>query len=297
MTSPQTPESILSGYFGPFAVPTWKLLPSIEAGTRRQAYTFLAPDAYDVLAREQPLRAQAIYWRETILRVHLACCASLRRHRAWLDVLFTAIERDSLFGTYAACRGFLESAADSYYSVGPTAKTLAAILPLIRANIKEKPTDRFPIVQELEDRLIHFSHGRKLERKEIADPSHAAKQMREYLEEVKQVGVTDVHALYSELCSISHPSSETVLVWFNGSHEGDEVIWRHTEIDQRKIIEAFMTRWKETNEGVFNAAFVPTFMSLRLLHKIDFLPKIPELKAFPLESFPAWKEIERQITK
>ncbi len=63
------------------------------------------------------------------------------------------------------------------------------------------------------------------------------------------------------------------------------------------LIEKFLTRWKETNECVFNAAFVPVFMGLRLLHKIDFLPKIPELKSFPLENFPDWKTIERQITK
>jgi hypothetical protein len=236
MAASQTPESILSAYFGPFAVSTCKLLPSIEAATSNQAYAFMAPDAYNVLAREQPQRAQTIYWRETVLRVHLACCVSLPRHRERLGVLFAAIERNSLFGTYAACRGFLESAADSFYSVGPAPNTLAPVLTLIRAHIKGKPTDSFPVAKDLEDRLIHFSHGRKLERKEIADPSHAAKQMREYLEEVKQVGVTDVHALYSELCSISHPSAETVLMWFGGAQENDEVIWRRTQIDQRKSL-------------------------------------------------------------
>jgi hypothetical protein len=49
--------------------------------------------------------------------------------------------------------------------------------------------------------------------------------------------------------------------------------------------------------GVFNVAFVPVFMSLRVLHKLDFLPKIPSLKSFPLERFPAWEQVERQIRK
>jgi hypothetical protein len=46
-----------------------------------------------------------------------------------------------------------------------------------------------------------------------------------------------------------------------------------------------------------NAAFVPVFMSLRILHKLNFLPKIPSLKFFPLDCFPRWKNIERQISK
>src|SRR5580692_5581192 len=54
-----------------------------------------------------------------VMRVHLACCASLLRHREWLNTLLTAIEGDNLFGTYAACRGFLESAADAVYSLAP----------------------------------------------------------------------------------------------------------------------------------------------------------------------------------
>ncbi|WP_154073597.1 hypothetical protein [Bradyrhizobium erythrophlei] len=297
MTAPRTPESILSAYFGPFAVSTWQLLPSIEAATRNQPYSFMDMDAYNALVRERPERAQAIYWREMIMRVHLSCCASVLRHTEWLNALFMTIDGNCLFGTYAACRGFLESAADACYSLSPVPKTLATSLASIRARLKERPTDTVYISKELEDRLIHFTHGRKLQRKEVADPVHAAKQIREYLDGLQQLGVADVHALYGELCSITHPSAESVLIWFEGTKEAQEVIWRRTETDQRECIEKFLNDWKETNEGVFNAAFVPAFMSLRHLHKLDFLPKIPELKSFPLENFPAWKTIERQITK
>jgi hypothetical protein len=297
MAAPRTPESILSAYFGPFAVSTWKLLPSIEAATREQTYTFMDLEAYNALGLQRPEGAQAIYWREMIMRIHLACCASLLRHGEWLNALLVSVEANCLFGTYAACRGFLESAADAFYSLGPVPKTLAPNLTIIRARIKEKPTDIIFASKELEDRLIHFSHGRKLRRDEIADPVHAAKQIREYLDGLKQAGIMDVHALYGELCSISHPSAESVAIWFDGAKESHEVIWRRTGAEKRERIDKFLIDWRETNEGVFNAAFVPIFMSLRVLHKLDFMPKIPSLKSFPLESFPAWKEIERQINK
>jgi hypothetical protein len=297
MSAQRTPESILSAYFGPFAASTWKLLPSIEAATREQKYTFMDLEAFQALMRQRPESGQAIYWREMIMRIHLACCASLLRHGEWLSALLVSIEENCLFGMYASYRGFLESAADAIYSLGRVPTALASNLSFIRARIKEKPTDIIFASKELEDRLIHFSHGRKLRRHEIADPVHAAKQIREYLEGLKQVGIMDVHVLYGELCSISHPSAESVATWFDGTKENNEVIWRRTGAQKRERIDKFLIDWREANVGVFNAAFVPIFMSLRVLHKLNFMPKIPNLKSFPLESFPVWKEIERQINK
>jgi hypothetical protein len=297
MAATRTSESILSAHFGPLAVSAWKLLPSIEAATGKQTYTFMDLEAYHALVRERPEHAQAIYWREMMFRIHLACCASLLRHSEWLNALLIAIEGNCLFGAYAAYRGFLESAADAFYSLGPVPKTIAASLSLIRARVKEKPTDTVVISKELEDRLIHFSHGRKLQRGEIADPVHAAKQIREYLDGLRDAGIKEVHALYGELCSITHPSAESVAIWFEAAKEGREVIWRRTGTARRERIDELLDHWRETNVGVFNAAFVPVFMSLRVLHKLDFLPKIPGLKSFPLESFPTWKQIERQISK
>jgi hypothetical protein len=102
-------------------------------------------------------KLRQIYWREMIMRIHLACCAPLLRHGDWLNALLIAVEGNCIFGAYAACRGFLESAADAFYSLAPVPKTLAPELAFISARIKGKPTDTMVISKELEDRLIHFS--------------------------------------------------------------------------------------------------------------------------------------------
>ena len=279
------------------AASIWKLLPSIDAETSAQNYTFMDMDVFNALIHQNPERAQAIYWREMTLRIHLACCASLLRHADWLNTLLLAVKEDYLYGALAACRGFLESAADTFYSLGTVPKTLAPNLALIRARIREKPTATIFLSKELEDALIHFSHGRKLQRSEAAEPMHAAKQMREYLESLKRGGVSQVHDYYSQLCSITHPSAETVMIWFEGEKEGDQVVWRRTNITHRDRIDRFLLGWKETNELVVAAAFVPALMSLRMLHKLDFLPKISSLKSFPLEKMPAWKEFERHLRR
>lgn len=164
-----------------------------------------------------------------LLRIHLACCISLRRHSAWLHSLLIAFEAQSLFGACAAYRGFLESAADSLYSLRAAPTMLASNLTAIVHRLERRRTDTIIASKDLEDRLIHFTHGRKLERGESADPVHAARQIREYLDSLKAVGVPDAHALYAELCSLTHPAAESDLV--RRSQEGrcgDLAPKRHT---------------------------------------------------------------------
>jgi hypothetical protein len=173
-------KEFFSSYFGPYALPAWNQLAPIEAATKHQTYLFMDLDAFNEVLQCNPEQAQAIYWREIILRIHLASCSALRRHGEWLRSLVSAVENDCLFGAYASYRGFLESAADSFYSVGPVPTTIAPHMPTILGRLEQKPTDTVLLPADLESRLIHFMHGRKLERGESADPAHAAKQIREY---------------------------------------------------------------------------------------------------------------------
>jgi hypothetical protein len=288
-------EAFLSEHFGPFAVPAWRLLHSIEAATKNQTYSFMDMDTYNTLLREQREEAQAIYWREMLLRFHLVCCISLRRHGEWLNALLAAVQAKSLFAMCAAYRGFLESAADSLYSLGGAPTLLATNLTAIIHRLRKRRVDTIIASKDLEDRLIHFTHGRKLDRRNSPDPVHVARQIREYLDTLKAVGVPDVHELYAELCSITHPAAESVLIWFDAEKQGDAVIWRRSVTAPGEQIAELLMCWKETNVGVMNAAFVPAFMGLRILHKVDFLPKIPTLKSFPFENFPRWQQIKRQI--
>jgi hypothetical protein len=138
------------------------------------------------MVRRRPEEAQAVYWREMLLRIYLASCSALRRHGEWLRSLVIAVENDCLFGAYASYRGFLESAADSLYSLGPVPKTIAPYVPAITHRLKQRRTDTVFLSAELEQKLIHFTHGRKLGRGKSADPVHAAKQIREYLDAIKQ---------------------------------------------------------------------------------------------------------------
>jgi hypothetical protein len=50
---------------------------------------------------------------------------------------------------------------------------LASNLTAIIHRLKKRRMDTIIVSKELEDRLIHFTHGRKPDRSESADPVHA----------------------------------------------------------------------------------------------------------------------------
>jgi hypothetical protein len=83
-----------------------------------------------------------------------------------------AAEHEWYFGFFACFRGFLESAADSAYSRGTVAYFLADNLAQISAHLQKRSISFVLGSYELEERLIHFSHGRRLGRDETADPAH-----------------------------------------------------------------------------------------------------------------------------
>ena len=96
MSAKLSPEALLSEYFGPFAVPAWKLLPSIEAATKKQTYAFMDLEAFNALVPKEPEQAQAIYWREMMLRIHLACCIASLPSQSSLMSRYTSSRTTSL---------------------------------------------------------------------------------------------------------------------------------------------------------------------------------------------------------
>jgi hypothetical protein len=80
---------------------------------------------------------------------------------------------------------------------------------------------------------------------------------------------------------MTHPAAESVLIWFEGDKEGDAVIWRRSATSPGEKIAALLIRWRTTNDGVMNAAFVPAFMSLLYSSQGGLPAEDTELEVFP----------------
>jgi hypothetical protein len=289
------PQPLLELFFGPYATLCWELLPYIKVATADMTYSWMPKTEYDLLVQQQPLEACAVYWKEMIQRVHLGSSSALLRHEQWLKSMTVTTEGECYFGFLASYRGFVESTADATYSLGPASSYLARNLPQIMTHIGKRTPTYILGSYELEERLIHFSHGRRLVKGETAEPAHAAKQMKEYITTLAE-GAPKVSELYAELCSITHPSAETVALWYSpGDEQGS--IWKRAGSPTIDSIKNFMGRWRETSESIFQLAFVPLLFNLRILHKFDFLPQISQLKTFPFSRFPAWKAIDKALRR
>jgi hypothetical protein len=90
-------------------------------------------------------------------------------------------EPSNLLSFAVNLRGMIESSLDANYSLGPVAKTLADNHSMVEASLKGT-LDGALIIQEMEDRLIHFVYGRKIAKtdKDMFPASHVALEPREY---------------------------------------------------------------------------------------------------------------------
>ena len=63
----------------------------------------------------------------------------------------------------------------------------------------------------------------------------------------------------------------------------------------RRAIDETLRLYKPACEALIEPAFNPVFLVLRVLHKFDLFPKIPELRKLNFSVMPIWREIEAAL--
>ncbi|MEW6778225.1 MAG: hypothetical protein AB1405_18150, partial [Bdellovibrionota bacterium] len=199
-------EKIIFGEVAEIYCPFLGRVNSIIQG---QKYTIISRRQFDSILEKDPGRGHEIYWNEMLGRVHQASAATLIRQYRWIRGMVLSIKSYSYL-PYAACaRGFLESAADSFSTLGCVPGALADNFPQIKSAITGQFEGGFFSNEDLENKLIHFTHARKLEKDEekIVPPSHKAETMRRYIDELQN---SQIHDYYAFLCNITHPAAYSV---------------------------------------------------------------------------------------
>jgi hypothetical protein len=200
-------------------------LKSFVAGLPAEGFRYECRE-FPPAAREDFSLCMQIYWNELLDRVHFASVISLLRAKAWFDGMFSGV-RDENFHSFAACmRGLIESVGDSCHCLLGVPAQLKSKSSLIaralsgRADIHEH--ERY-LEEELEVRMIHFSHARGTRREEkVPDAAkHRAKHVRDYLDILKDGPAAQLIPVYEQLCDISHPASNSNLP-FTLIHRDDE---------------------------------------------------------------------------
>lgn len=286
----------LEAQFGPgtrFYVP---LIRQIIPRVFRVEYEFEDTQAFEEKARNgvyRPEEMNRIVWQEILLRAHLTVSASLYRTCRLLDATAREYRASNLPGWASCTRALLEAVGDSSDAMRAIPGTLAAHHLFIRGCLSGRERELSGSM-ELEERLIHFSHARKLKRgeKERTPPSHEAKSASEY---IRQIGLPEALTLYGDLCEYSHPAASSVEYLFSGVGEGSSFRVNPSR-DEHKI-QSLIRAYRAVFQDVLMIGFNPILLSLRVFHAFKFFPNIPELRDVNFSTVPAWATIERHLKK
>jgi hypothetical protein len=237
-----------------------------------------------------PQHKRRVYWLELLRRAHLASVASIVRATAWIDCATREYDAQNLYGWAAACRSLIEAGGDTLHSLRRVPIALAANHRLILADLAGKGNEIL-ISTELEDDLIHFTHGRKIEKGSTAPDSHKAKQSWQYVKLIEDMSISGVAALYSELCEIVHPAAASVLTLIEEDVNG----WRISRSAQVQRMSLMANDARLTLSNVLMACYNAPLLILRVLHKFKIFQPIDSLRKYNFDQIKDWPKISAAL--
>ena len=240
-------------------------------------------------------KSMRIYWFETLERAHLASVTSILRSRRWLtSMVSAATERNSL-AFAAAYRGLLESSADSATALANIPMTLAEHYSTIAEALYGK-SNTVTISEEVEDQLIHFSHGRFIgsAEKESVPRSHRARSAAQYLKIFGEARIPRLASLYQELSDLAHPAKSSVWMWLTQLDDrGLNFVLSQDQDDS--IISEFLQP-NETLLEILMWAFNPPVLVLNSLNYFSIKElQTPRLLKWNLDDIAVWVSCHTEL--
>lgn len=238
------------------------------------------------------IELNAVTVTEVLLSAHLAATTSIIRSARWFEATWREHEAGNLLGWAACCRSLLEAIGDTIDGLLSAGLTLAETMPSLMKGLSGFDEGLFNL-EEIEDKLIHFSHGRKVGRTERATVpgTHVARQTAEYIALLETAG--GPAKLYAELCQIGHPARGS-LSWMYVNVEGGFRV--EADRDASAIAE-IVARHRDELHLLPSLAFNPGLFVLRVLVKFGLFPRIPELRDFSFQGAKGWAKIKAVLDK
>lgn len=259
----------------------------VELSATAARYTFVPADEFLHLMLIDAPRAQHIYWRELIGRAHFAAVSSILRSAQWLKGVQFAREHNLYLPFCANLRSLMESAADSLSGVSGAAQTLSEHRDAVNEALNMK-SDQIMMSQELEDQLIHFSHGRKIAKDEVAPQTHSARSARSYIEQLEKLGLAQAHEIYGMLCQVTHPAADSVSHFLVETEDLSLTLFPHND---RVAIAALIQKYEKLMHSLLRYAFNQPIILLRVLLHIDMREyHSKEISRLNLSSMPGWQK-------
>ncbi|HHF3232183.1 TPA: hypothetical protein ACPJ2O_003770 [Vibrio diabolicus] len=265
------------------------LLSDVVDSINITTYQYMSHEEHEILMSKDFHAGLSQYWIEILYRAHFASVASIYRNYQWVKGMETAY-KNNLFLPYTACfRALIESAADTYDAFDGVPMALAKNNKKINKIITGKYNKNASFISaELEDKLIHFSHARKINKKDSFPDSHQAKSAAKYINNLDKNKSLKLYECYSELCEYTHPAASSTANFVASVDENTFVF--STGFDSDKIM-ALSSKYSAATQMILSSAFNPGLITLKLLRKFSASTcQVPIVDNVGLNSITLWKE-------
>lgn len=253
---------------------------------------------YEIISEEELLKLPShaeqvkVYCSEIMYRAHWAAATSILRTHRWAHGVLLAASAGNYLSFAASFRGLLESAGDIADALMHVPMTLADHYSVIKSVIEKRVKVAIEL-GALEEKLIHFTHARKIKGAHTFPTYHNAKTVTDYIKQLQSVGETMMAECYAELCQIAHPAAPSVLCFV--THDGKNITTLDNKLDYA-FIEDFCRRHRQVVDRIFPLSVTPAVCILKILNQLP-LPEIntPEVEDISLENVPLWLKIESTL--
>ncbi|TGK54259.1 hypothetical protein [Leptospira bouyouniensis] len=290
----QLDEEVLKKIFSNKILNLSKAMDDIFLNFKGIEYSIMPTEEFKKLKKLEEINY--ITQLEIIERAHIVALSSIFRTRKWIFGIFISYYNKNYYLFASSLRGLIEAIGDSFYTLKKIPLTLATHFYSINLALKGELTNPF-YLKDLEDDLIHYTHARKLkgnEKKQLPD-YYNAKQTTEYLNEIKD-GNESIIDLYSELCQISHPASNSLNSFL--FEEDGKLVLHNSEGTDGYLIESLLSKYKDAIGNTISTGLLSSFIVLKLINKFEY----PELFIKSeylgiLDKVDLWKECQELIVK
>jgi hypothetical protein len=217
------------------------------------------------------------------------------RTERWADAICLLYDANNFIGWAAAARGLLESAGDTVDGLLNIAYSIAehhrAITQCIVGN-----DDMVFDFSQLERLLDHFVHARWMRTKKGEESTLKAKENVSYVRTLESV-VPGVEKLYHQLCSVTHPSADSMTYFYVAPSLGENYSFRLSATNDSAKLSEFLSQYPNALRDALMMSCNPPLLILRVLHKFAIHPKLTELKKFDFTAIKMGSEIERLLRR
>lgn len=258
-------------------------------------YIFTSQELHLHLVKNGDLAsANRIYVSEILYRLHASSLITLRRNLLWIDSIKKAIHDNSFFVLCTSLRAFIESSADSFYSLRYVPQNLGKYFQIIKDSIDGKEDKRINLFKELEDWGIHFLEAGTYEDKTLPKEHFKAKPTWEYLKAIDTESVLKpVYPMYQDLCQITHPSRETTYLFF----KQNDFSWSVREANQSDLINTTICKYDKEYEEIFQKCLNSSLIILWLIEELKLENvSTPYIKAINFEAIQEFKKVKKLVS-